>query len=298
MLAVRAFLVLERAEMKLPSAAAMALCLLAFVGSARGLELRGERGSPFDLALMGKLAGVPAGATRYARWSDLRALPTTQLTLNGEFVDGPQVLTVVFISDLWKALSVGPGADTVLATCADGYASVYTSAFIASYRPFLVLEINGKGPADWPPKGLDFNPGPFVITVSAQLVPAAAHYRDVEHKKPWGVTTLEFATYSERYQGVYDGKWKALPAPAREGREIWINSCASCHPGPAGIFGGTKADRPFEVIAAYAGFDRAYFMKYVRDPKSLVACAKMEPHPHYTDDELSSLIAFITAGQR
>jgi hypothetical protein len=280
------------------SAAATALCLLAIVGPARALELQGARGSPFDLALTGKVAGIPVGATRYARWSDLRALPTAQLTLKGEFIDGPQVVTVVFLSDLLKALPVSPDADAVLATCADGYASVFTSAFISSYRPFLVLEINGRGPVDWPPKGLDFNPGPFVVTVSPDLVPAAARYRDVEHKKPWGVTTLEFATYSERYRPVYSGRWESLTAPARDGREIWINSCASCHQGPAGIFGGTKAERPFEVIAAYAGFDRPFFMKYVRDPKSLVPCAKMEPHPHYTDEELSGLIAFITAGQR
>ena len=72
-------------------------------------------------------------------------------------------------------------------------------------------------------------------------------------------------------------------------------SCASCHAGPPGTFGGTKANRPFQVIAAYAGYDRAFFVKYVRDPKSLVRCAKMEPHPHYTDAELSGLIAFIAA---
>jgi hypothetical protein len=47
--------------------------------------------------------------------------------VDGEFMKGPQVLTVVFLSDLWKALPTGPGADSILATCADGYASVYTS---------------------------------------------------------------------------------------------------------------------------------------------------------------------------
>ena len=280
-----------------PSTAALLLAVAA-AGPASALDLHSDRGSPYDLAVKGSLAGVPAGESRYARWPDLRALPTTVLKLDGEFVKGPQALTVVFLSDLWKALPVAPGADTILATCADGYASVYTPTFISQYRPFLVLEINGKGPGDWPPEGLDFNPGPYVITVSAELVPAAAKYRDLEHKKPWGVTTLEIASYAERYGSAYSGRWAVLSPSAADGREIWVNSCASCHEGPSGIFGGTKAARPFQVIAAYAGYDRTFFVKYVRDPKSLVRCAKMEPHPHYTDAELSGLIEFISAGQR
>jgi hypothetical protein len=276
----------------------MALSLIAAAAPARALELHSQRSSKYDLALTGKISGIPAGETRYARWSELRSLPTAKLTLDGEFVGGPQVLTVVFLDDLWKALPVAAGADTLLASCGDGYAAVFTSGFIATYRPFLVLEIDGKGPGDWPPKGLDYNPGPYVITVSANLVPAAANYRDLEHKKPWGVTTLEVASYRERYRAIYSGSWDALPPPAADGREIWVNSCASCHQGPGGIFGGTKAGRPFEVIAAYAGYDRAFFMRYVRDPKSLVPCAKMEPHPKYVDSDLSNLIAFITAGQK
>jgi cytochrome c2 len=277
------------------AAAALVFALAAL--PVRALDLHAERSSPYDLALTGRLSGVPAAGTLYARWSDLRALPTSRLTVRGEFVPGPQELTVVFLDELWKALPAAPGADTLLATCGDGYASVFTSGFIARFRPFLVLEINGKGPKDWPPPGLGYNPGPYVITVSEDLVPAAAGYRDLEHKKPWGVTTLEVASYAERYKAVYSGKWAHLSNGAQDGREIWVNSCASCHQGPAGIFGGTKAGRPFEVIAAYAGYDRAYFTKYVRDPKSLVPCAKMEPHPKYVDNELSHLIEFITSGQ-
>lgn len=275
-----------------------ALFLVVAVAPARPLDLQKVRGSPFDLAVTGLVAGAPLGETRFARWQDLRALPTAQVTVDGEFVKGPQLLTVVFLDVLLKALSPEAGADTILATCSDGYAAVYTSAFIGKYRPFLVLEINGKGPADWPPPGLSFNPGPYVVTVSPGLVPAVANFPDLEHKKPWGVTVLEVASFADRYKGAFTGKWASLSPEAQRGRDIWINSCASCHQGPSGIFGGTKAGRPFEVIAAYAGYDRAYFTRYVRDPRSLVPCAKMEPHPHYTDAELSDLIEFITAGQR
>jgi len=284
--------------MRLKPATAALLGALAAARTAGALELSPERGSPYDLAISGRLAGVAAGGTRYARWADLRALPTAAVRLDGEFVKGTQDLTVVFLDDLWKALPIAPGADTLLASCADGYASVFTSDFISRYRPFLVLEINGKGPRDWPPPGLAFNPGPYVVTVSEGLVPAAARLRDLQHKKPWSVTGIEVASYAESFRPVYTGKWASLSAPARDGREIWINACASCHQGPSGIFGGTRAGKPFQVIEAYARFDRPYFMRYVRDPKSLVPCARMEPHPRYTDAELSGLVEFVTAGGR
>jgi hypothetical protein len=283
--------------MRFRTAALAGLGFLAAAGRSHALELHGERSSPDDLALTGRILGVPAGGTLYARWGELRALPTAKVTLDGEFTKGPQVLTVVFLADLWRALPLAPGADAILATCDDGYASVYTSDFISRYRPFLVLEIDGKGPRDWPPPGLAFNPGPYAITVSGSLAPDAALYRDIEHKKPWNVTALEVASYAERFGPIYAGRWASPSPSARDGREIWVNSCASCHAGPRGTFGGTKAGRPFEVVAAYAGFDRAYFVKYVRDPKALVPCARMEPHPRYTDGELSSLVAFLTAGQ-
>jgi hypothetical protein len=284
--------------MKPRNPGALALLLLAAATQACALELHRERSSPYDLAVTGRLAGVRDGESAYVRWPDLRALASTRLAVDGEFMKGPQVLTVVFLSDLWKALPTGPGADAILATCADGYASVYTMSFIADYKPFVVLEINGKTPKDWPPDGVAFNPGPYAVLVSADLVPRVAQYPNVQHKKPWGVTSLEVASYADRFRAFYSGKWASLSRAAASGREAWVNTCASCHAGPPGAFGGTKAGRPFPVIAAYAGYDRAFFMKYVRDPKSLVPCAKMEPHPRYTDDELSGLIEFITEGQR
>jgi hypothetical protein len=295
MLAARAFFMQRSSPMNLRHATRAALCAL-LATPAWALELHPSRSSPFDLALNGRLSGVPAGATRFVTWSELRALPVTVLEMDGEFVKGRQSLTVVFLADLMKALPVEAGSDALLARCTDGYASVYTSDFMSTYRPFLVLEIDGKGPKDWPPAGLGSNPGPYVVTVSAALAPGFATYRDAEHKKPWGVTSLEVASYAERFRAIYSGRWATLAASARDGREIWVNSCASCHQGPAGIFGGTKAGRPFEVIAAYAGSDRVFFERYIRDPKSLVPCAKMEPHPWYSDGELAGLAAFVTAG--
>ncbi len=276
------------------------LCTLSLLVPARrsaALGLHPTPSSPYDLAVSGNVAGVPAGGIGYLRWSDLRALPTSQIKLDGEFVKGTQTVTIVFLSDLWKALPVAPGSDTLLATCAsDGYAAIYTLDFMARYRPFVVLEINGQGPDKWPPPGLAYNPGPYVISVSADLAPAAAGFRDMPHKKPWGVTQVEVARSADRLSALYSGKWASLSPDAEKGREIWINSCASCHKDPEGKFGGTKSGKPFQVLAAYAAYDRAYFERYVHNPQAVVPTAKMEPHPWYTDAELRQLEAFVTAG--
>jgi len=282
--------------MKIPRhsfcAGALALCAALPLPA---LELHRERAAPTDLALTGKIIGVPAGETRYVRWADLRALPTTKLTLTGAFMPGPQEVTALFLSDLWLALPRETGTDVLLATCKDGYASVYRQDFIKSYRPFLVLEINDVGPDQWPPPGRKTDPGPYVIHVSAELVPAVATVLDVGHKRPWGTVGLEIATFEDRYRDAFTGKWAGLTVRAAAGREIWINSCASCHRGPGTIFGGTKSDRPFELLVAHATYNAAYFKNYVRAPTSVLPGATMEPHPHYTETQLDELIAFITA---
>lgn len=259
------------------------------------LPLAVERTSPFDLAVRGRFGSSPTEGERYVRWADLRRLPTQPIVLSGEFVQGEQTVTALFLEDLWRALRVEPSADVVLASCTDGYASVFRRDFVAAHRPFLVLEIDGRGPEHWPPAGLSFNPGPYVITVSERLSPGVGRLLDVDHKRPWGVAALEFARYGQRFAPVLTGRWEHLSSRAGEGREIWVNSCASCHIGPGGLFGGSKSGRPFEVIAAHAGYNRDYFRRYVRDPKALNPAATMQPHPHYTDAQIDALIAFILA---
>lgn len=264
---------------------------------AGAVALHVARSSACDLAVTGQLAGLPAGETRFVRWSDVRALPTVRLELTGEFVAGEQQVTAVFLADLVRALPLTAEADIVLATCEDGYASIYRVADFPAIRPFVVLEINGEGPEHWPPAGLKFNPGPYVISVAASVAPAVAQLLDANHKRPWSVSKLEFANYAGRFRDAHSDKWSALSPRAQRGREIWINSCLSCHRGPGATFGGTKSDRPFEVIFAHAAFNADYFRRYVRDPKGVIAGAKMEAHVHYTDDQLDALIAFITAEQ-
>ena len=278
--------------------ATLLLVFLAPLLPAAPLELHKTRSSINDLALTGLLDGVPAGEVRYVRWTDLRALPSTRFCPNGEFLAGAQEITMVFLSDLWNALPRRTGADTLLATCNDGYASVYRADFMASHRPFLVLEINGYPNDRWPPPGLISNPGPYAIWVSVSIAPAVAQLLDAGHKRPWGVTKIEVASYADRFGGAYKGRWGEVSPRAVMGREIWINSCASCHAGPGNIFGGTKGGLSFEVLAAHAKERPDFFKTYIRAPQTFRPDAKMDAHPHYTDTHIAAIIAFVTAEPR
>lgn len=250
-------------------------------------------GAPFDLPISGMIANGPKGATMHLSRASLMELPSTTVDVTGEFGTTARKARAVFLADLVNALPLSPDADLLIAECSDGYISVYPISFIRRYRPFLVLEIDGKGPQDWPPPGLADNPGPYAITVSDKVVPGASAVRDVGHKEPWGVVALRFTSVTESFGGLFRGRWASAGPSERSGREIWIHSCASCHPGPDGVAGGTKSGRPFAVVEAFAGADAKFFRQYVRNPVSLMPGAKMEPHPRYTDAELDELISFL-----
>ncbi len=259
------------------------------------LTLHPERLAATDLALSGLLTDVPAGEVRYVRWADLRALPSIQLRPNGEYLSGAEEITVVLLSELWRALPRNVAADTLLATCNDGYASVYEIDLIVRCRPFLILEINGLPPDRWPPPGMQSNPGPYVIWLTASFAPEVAGLLDPAHKKPWGVISLEVASRAERFRDAFAGRWAALSNRAAAGRTIWIDSCASCHTGPGSTFGGTKGGVPFAELASHAQFRPEYFKQYIRTPKALKPDAKMTAHSHYTDSHIAAILAFVAA---
>lgn len=268
---------------------------LAAHGSLLGLETHPERASPLDLEVITWGASATSKREAYVRWEEWATLSTTTHSLSGVFGRGEWAVRSVPLESVWAALSPSPAADLLIATCADGYVSVFPKEFVTKYQPIVVLEINGKGPQEWPPPGLRYNPAPYVILVSDQIVPAVADLLDPTHKRPWAVTKIEFAQRTDTFALLFAGKRASLSSRGREGREIWIHSCASCHRGPDGSFGGTKSDRPFEVLAAHAAHNPDFFRRYVRDPQGVVAGAKMQAHRHYTDQHLEALIAFLTA---
>lgn len=278
---------------KFIAAAYCAFMLTRAMSAQTGLTLHLVKDSPQDLAISGKIKGLPPGETRYIRWSQLRALPSRELVMTDQVMQGKHTLVIVMLDDVLRAIPVAAEADALIATCNDGYASIYSSEFVAQYKPFFVLEINGRKPDQWPPEGMTFNPGPYVISIADEVAPGSGQLLDAGHKRPWGVDALEIIAYNERFAPIYTGALKTPASLAHEGRNIWINSCFSCHQVIPSNLGGIKAGRPIQVVAAQAAFNPDYFKKYVREPQKVNPSAKMEPHPHYTDAQLDALIAFL-----
>ena len=261
---------------------------------ATGLTLYPQRAEPLDLAISGELEGLAPGQVAYLRAKDLRALPSKTLAADNRYFPGPNTLTIIPLEELWAALPRRSTADTLLAGCADGYMSVFDQAFVGNYHPFLVVAINGKPLDKILEQGVAFDGGPYIIDVSESLAPGVSTYLDIGHKEPWGVNSLNVVAHSVYFSSLYPPKTTTPSDPVvDQGRNIWINSCNSCHQGPDQRIGGTKAGFPLAVLQAQALYNQAYFRLYIRDPRKASPSSKMEPHPHYTDAQLDALTAFL-----
>ena len=271
------------------------LLLVLWAPLLQALELYSVRQSATDLEVSGLIKNVPESESRWLRWDDVRSLSRQSIVTEGEYLPGQQTVELVPLQDLLDQLPLAADADTVLADCSDGYTAVYTREFRARWKPFIVVTINGAGPADWPLDGMSMNPGPYVVSVSDTVAPGVGRLIDVAHKQPWATYRLRVVNHDSAFRSLYEGEWASLSPRAMSGRILWENSCHSCHTGPEDAAGGTKSARPFAVLRAHATHNSAWFMNYVRNPQAMSAVAQMTGHPHYSDTQLEAIIAFIVA---
>jgi len=205
---------------------------------------------------------------------------------------GEQQVTVVFLEDLWKALPrlddgdmCSPSAPTViLRVCRGGFRAA---------APMVVLESTVADPTPGRRRAMNYNP--------------AVHHHGERNggsrrgtfpgcaaQETWSVGKDRGG---ELRRAICRHPVRGLGAAQRAGRSRTGDldeSCLSCHAGPAGIPGGTRAGRARDP-GRLASCNKEYFMHYVRAPRETDAKAKMEAHPHYTADQLAALMAFITA---
>ncbi|HEY3755328.1 MAG TPA: cytochrome c [Opitutaceae bacterium] len=253
---------------------------LAYVALAALLPGTPSRQSPQDLEIIG-------APPRFVSWESIyRDVPRRALTMPSELGSGLLPVEAVMLSDLQHALGEDK-ATVVLARCSDGYLSIFPVEFMARDKPFLVLTINGLTPGRWPPPGMRDNPGPYLITESDALTPGVNEIRDISHKQPWSVVSLEFAS-----EGDLIGQLGAAPPAARW---LWINSCASCHAGPGNFPGGTKSGRTFAVLQADARARPDFIRHYVAAPRKVNPAAQMPDQPEDVGPALDALIAFLAA---
>lgn len=274
------------ARLLLPALASACACL------AGSLPIHPERASITDLEISG-FSGQPEGASGFVRWADIANLPQVQSKQDPtDWLTEPQQLKILFLADLWQALGVDSGTDTLIADCSDGYQSNFPSEYIDAAKPFLVLEVNGQQPEQWPRGSLKFWPGPYVIHVSEKLAPEYCKDQFVLHKRPYAVSKIRAVRWKTFAEPLYTGGL-ANPTPAvARGRELYQIGCSSCH-NVNDTLGGKYAHRPTLILSVFANSLPDYFKGYVRNPKDIRPDSRMPAHPTLTAEELEGLRAFV-----
>jgi mono/diheme cytochrome c family protein len=254
--------------------------------------LHATRESPADLELGGELAGLPPGTTRYVTRKDLLVLPQVSYTVTDDpsFKGlGPTRISGVPLEELAKRFAAA-NADTVVAICDDKYRADYPPDYRLAHRPLLVLEINGKGPAEWP-KNEGGDMGPYLIS-HPKFTPRFKVLSQVEEMQiPWGVVRIDFRSEKQVFGAIAPRGPHANDVQVQDGYRIARENCFRCH--NSGDEGGWKAGVTWTAISAVATGAPDFFMAYVRNPKSRSPQARMPGNPEYDGATLRALAAYF-----
>jgi mono/diheme cytochrome c family protein len=252
------------------------------------------RASPFDLAVGGELRGVPPGSVRFITRAQLLTFPQLTYTVSDDAnFTGPTQLSGVSLEELSRRLSAWPGSDVVIAICDDQYRAHYRQAYLGVHHPLLVLNINRQAPSHWPTdaEGHGQSMGPFMIS-HPSFKPSPGPFGQVDEAQiPWGVVQLEFRNERDTFLSIAPRGPHAADALVQAGYRIAQQNCFRCH--NLGELGGTKAGRPWFVLAAGAAASPQYFAAYVRDPQSKNPQAQMPGNPAYDERSIAALVAYF-----
>lgn len=256
--------------------------------------LHSSRSSPLDLELGGEIACLPHGATRYVTREDLLALPqvTYTVTDDSNFKGATQVSGVA-LEELTRRLGAAPRSEMVVAICDDQYRAHYPRAYVAAHHPLVVLNINGRPPSGWPKatEGHEIDMGPFLISHPSFVPGSKIFSHEEEAQIPWGVVRLEFRNEKSVFDAIAPRGAHSSDGMVNTGYRIAQQNCFRCH--NMGQEGGTKAGRPWLVLAAWATSSPEYFAAYVRNPQSRNAPAQMTGNPGYDDKTIRALTAYF-----
>ena len=294
---------MPRSQIRLLTAGAMVLSLIVtirFAGRvhaqtpAAALVLRTARSSPFDLELGGELAGMPPGTTRYIPRENLLTLPQLAYTVTDDAnFKGSTQVSGVSLEELTRHLGGVPHSDMVVAICDDQYRANYPRAYVMAHHPLLVLKINGKPPSGWAEdsEGHGLDMGPFLISHPKFTPSFKILSHEDEPQIPWGVVRLEFRNEKAVFGAIAPRGLHATDPSVQAGYRIAQQNCFRCH--NMGHEGGTKAGRPWQVLAAYAASSPDSFAAYVRNPRSQNPQAQMPAMAGYDDQTIAALEAYF-----
>jgi mono/diheme cytochrome c family protein len=261
------------------------------------LPIYTTRESDSDLEVTGMVAGLPAGATGYVRYSELASLPTITVTVRGDenFSELNQAAAVrvtgVYLQTVEQALGSFRDSDLIDATCSDGYRAHYPAEYITAHHPILALTINRMQLTDWALHNKRQDLGPYLITHD-HFVPSFRVLAHAERPQvPTNVVRLNFSTEAATYGAIMPRGNHPPGSPEQQGFEIAKQNCLRCH--NQGPYGGIKAGRTWMMLSTWAVEQPAYFSAYVHNPKTFEAHAKMPGNPEYDAATLAAITAYF-----
>ena len=154
------------------------------VGSPPAIALADERHSPDDLRIRGPIRGFEPYQPLYISYEDLLKMPTETIVTDIVWLGQDRQTTVLDLETLRESLGIEELTDFVLADCRDGYEANFDAKVLIENKPFLVLQIDG-----FPPKrgGRGMGGNLYYLNLKNEN-----GILNPEHKKPFGVTGLEF----------------------------------------------------------------------------------------------------------
>ncbi len=279
--------------------ALVVLLAVAAVGNLRAAGqgiLHQKRASAGDLEVGGELKGLPAGATRYIRYTDLLRLPQEKYTVSDDTnFAGKTEIAGVSLESLERLLGGTPDDAMVVAICYDKYRTNYPHEYVAAHRPLLVLRINGMLRDRWPQSENGGPMGPYLISHPFFKPAFKVLSHEDEPQIPYGVTRIEVRRESVVFGAIRPnreggGDWAADSA-VEQGYAIARQDCFRCH--NMGAQGGTMAGVSWIRLGKMADADGARFRQTIRNPASVTPGAKMPAHAAYDDATLDALTAYF-----
>jgi hypothetical protein len=255
-------------------------------------KLHATRTSPTDLEIGGDLAGIANGQTRFLSRDDLLAVsqPFAVDGRDGSFTV-PSKVRGVPLKTLVREFAA-PGSRMAVAICDDKYRANYSHRYLATHDPILVLEYNGKSPAEWA-KADGFDHGPYLISHAAFRPRGHASQFSDEPQIPWGVVRIDFRNEKDVFGPISPRGRGSGTADVKAGYTIARQNCFRCHNSLGE--GGMKSGVNWTVLAAMAASSPDFFAAYVRDPQSKNPNAKMGGSPELDQAAMASLVAYFRA---
>lgn len=236
------------------------------------------------------LAGAQASQTLTR--SELKALGTEKAEVPVGYTEGVLTADVLPLLTLLETLDV-EGDYAVVTYSYDGYISYFPRSFIEKFDPYIVLRFDKLPEGRLQPAGAP-DLGPYYITFEAEIPRGDPEVPDPDNKRPYGVDRILIGPEKEIIAPLYAGNLADVSGPAILGSKLTLNNCLSCHAWPGDTtFTATFSNRNMIILKAHAMHNTTYFNDMIKDPATLMPDAKMAGHPHYSDEDIAAIRAYL-----